>query len=81
MSQLSARYLIIVKSRVADPQHFKADPDPDPASHFNKDPDPDRAFHLNADPDPDPAPQKVMGICDQWSIDLQGSILSLQASL
>ena len=30
---------------VADPHHFDADPDPDPAFHFDADPD----------PDPDPA--------------------------
>ncbi len=47
MSQLSARYLNIVKSTVADPHHFNADLDP--------------AFHLNVDPDPDPAPHQSDG--------------------
>jgi len=37
---------LIVKSSVADPHHFDADPDP--AFHFDADPD--------ADPDPDPDP-------------------------
>jgi hypothetical protein len=36
------------KSRVADPHHLNADPNP--AFQFNEDPDP--AFHVNADPDP-----------------------------
>ncbi len=35
---------------VADPHHFDADPDPDPACHFDADPDP--TFHFDADPDP-----------------------------
>jgi hypothetical protein len=33
--------------KVADPHHFNADPDPDPAFNFNADPDP-----AYADPDP-----------------------------
>jgi hypothetical protein len=37
---------------VADPHHFNADPDPDPACHIYADPDPDPACHLYADPDP-----------------------------
>jgi hypothetical protein len=45
---------INVRTRVADPHHPIADPDPEPAFHFNA--DPDQAFSLNADPDPDPAP-------------------------
>ncbi len=36
-------------TRVADPHHFNADPDPD-LHHFNTDPDP--SFIFNADPDP-----------------------------
>jgi hypothetical protein len=50
------------KSRVADPHHLNADPnpafqfnaDPDPAFHFNEDPDP----HFTADPDLHPAPHQ-----------------------
>jgi hypothetical protein len=37
-------------SRVADPHHFCADPDP--YFHFNEDPVPDPTVHCNADPDP-----------------------------
>ncbi len=52
-------------SKVADPRHLNANPDP--AFHFNADPDP--AFHFNADPDPsfhynadpDPAPHQSDG--------------------
>ena len=29
-----------MKSSVADPHHFDADPDPDQAFHFDADPDP-----------------------------------------
>jgi hypothetical protein len=43
--------------------------DLDPAFHFNADPDP--AFHLNVDPDP----------AFLFNATLQGSILSLQASI
>ncbi len=39
--------IVLVPSRIVDPHHFNADPDP--AFHFNADPDP--AFHFNADPD------------------------------
>ncbi len=35
---------------VADPNHFDADLDPDPACHFDADPNP--ACHCEADPDP-----------------------------
>jgi hypothetical protein len=52
----------IHKSRVADPHHTNADPDPnqafrlnadtDPAFRFNADPHP--PLHFNADPDPGP---------------------------
>ncbi len=52
---------IILECRVADPHHFYAEPDP--AFHFNEDP-----FLV-----PDPAPrQKVMGICDPWTLDPPG---------
>ncbi len=37
-------------TRVTDPYHFDADPDPDPACPFDADPDP--TFHFDADPDP-----------------------------
>jgi hypothetical protein len=37
---------------VADPHHFHAGPDPDPALHFYEDPDP--SFRSDADPYPDP---------------------------
>ncbi len=54
-------------TRVTDPHHFNADPDP--AFHLNA--DPDLAFHLNADPDlaflssnadpaPDPQPRREL---------------------
>ncbi len=43
-----ASYLII---SIADPHHFHADPDPDPACHFDAAPDP--IFHPDVDPDPD----------------------------
>ncbi len=46
-----------VLSRVADPTHFNADPDP----AFNLNADPGPAFHFNADPDPDPAPLESDG--------------------
>ncbi len=52
--------------RDADPHHFNADPDPDPAFHFKTDLDP--AYHFNADPDP--APRQSDMICDHCSIDL-----------
>ncbi len=41
-------------SCVADPHHFDADTDPDPACHFPSDPGPDPACHYDADADPDP---------------------------
>jgi hypothetical protein len=37
---------LIFLSRVADPHHFNANPDPDPAFPFNADPEPDPAFSL-----------------------------------
>ncbi len=37
---------------VADPHHFDADPEPEPAFHYGADPDP--TFHSDTDPDPDP---------------------------
>jgi hypothetical protein len=37
-----------LRSRVADPHHFNADPDS--SFHFNA--DPDRTFHFNPGPDP-----------------------------
>jgi hypothetical protein len=43
-----------VMPSVADPHHFDADTDPDPACHFDADPDPTSHF----DPDPDPNFQK-----------------------
>ncbi len=43
-----------VESRVADPHHVDADPDP--TYHFDTNPDP--TFHF--DEDPDPASHKMM---------------------
>ncbi len=40
------------RTRVADPHHVDADPDP--ACRFDADPDPDPACHFDANPDPDP---------------------------
>jgi hypothetical protein len=40
------------RTRVADPHHIDADPDP--ACRFDADPDPDPACHFDANPDPDP---------------------------
>ncbi len=40
----------IFLSRVADPHHFNANPDPDPAFPFNADPVPDPAFLFDTDP-------------------------------
>jgi hypothetical protein len=65
---------------VADPYHFNAVPDPDPAFHC-EDTKPDPTFHFNADPDPVSAPHHG---CESASICLQvlhGSILSLHASI
>ncbi len=53
-------YHTLANSRVADPHHINADPnpafhdksDPDPAVHYKSDPDP--AVHFNADTDPVP---------------------------
>ncbi len=39
-------------SSVADPHHFDADPDPDPAFHFDADLDQVLTFHSDGDPDP-----------------------------
>ncbi len=41
-------------TNVADPHHFDADLDPDPACHFDSDPDPDPDPTFHFDPDPDP---------------------------
>jgi hypothetical protein len=43
---------LILISRVADPHHFLADPDP--AFYFKSGRDPDPAFCFNADPDSAP---------------------------
>ncbi len=48
-------------SRVADPNPYNADPDPDLSFHFNADPDLIFYFHADADP---LLLIKVMGICD-----------------
>jgi hypothetical protein len=37
---------------VADPDHFDADPDPDPTSEKKPDPDPDPTSEKKPDPDP-----------------------------
>jgi hypothetical protein len=51
--QMNIKKIIkVLGSRVADPHHFNAEPDP--AFFFNAASDPDPAFHLNADPDPAP---------------------------
>ncbi len=47
--QRCIQYLVC---RDANPHHFNADPNSDPAFFFNADPDPD--FHFNADQDPAP---------------------------
>ncbi len=39
----------LIATRVVDPYHLNADPDP--ALYVNANPDPD--FHFNADPDPE----------------------------
>jgi hypothetical protein len=52
-----------VATTVADPLHFDADPDADPACQFDADldparhfdADPDPIFHIDADPDPVPS--------------------------
>ena len=41
---------LTLKTSVADPERFYADPDPT----FHVDADPDPTFHVDADPDPDP---------------------------
>ncbi len=61
-----------------DLNHFNADPDP--ALHFEADPDPNLAFHFSADPDPDHAPHQSESATIGLQT-LQGSILSLQASI
>ncbi len=58
-------------SWVAGPYQFNADPDP---ALFNA--ELGLAFHLNVYPDPNSAP---MRICDYWSTDFPGSIVSLHA--
>jgi hypothetical protein len=40
-------YAFVLRSRVADPQHFNADPD----SYFHFHADPDPTFHFNPGPD------------------------------
>jgi hypothetical protein len=56
--------VLIAATRVADPRHFNADPDP--------------SFHRNVYPDRIRILVKVMLICDDWSTvqTRQGSILS-----
>ncbi len=44
-----------VATRVADPLHFDAEPDADPACQFDAGQDP--TFHIDADADPDPDPR------------------------
>ncbi len=51
--------LLVLESRVADPHHFNADPDP--------------AFHFNADPDP--APHQNDAYLRPGLQNLKGSIL------
>jgi|LakMenEpi03Aug12_release.lakeMendotaPanAssembly.Ray.scaffolds.fasta_scaffold5538915_1 hypothetical protein len=48
---------MVLLSRVADPHHINAGPDP--AFQFSADPDP--AFHINADHDLDPTPHQIDG--------------------
>jgi len=43
-------YIQYLVCRDANPHHFNADPNSDPAFYFNADPGTD--FHFNADPDP-----------------------------
>jgi hypothetical protein len=43
---------VILRARIADPLHFKADADPN--FYFNADPYLDPAFHFNMVPDPVP---------------------------
>ncbi len=56
-------------SRVADPNSFDTDPDPDPAFQAEQgtDPDPDPAFQAEqgTDPDPDPDPIWIQAFDDQ----------------
>ena len=49
----------VVLGSYADPHHFDADPDLDPACYLDADPDPysDPTFHFDADPDQDPSLQ------------------------
>jgi hypothetical protein len=53
-SNLSNKCCFYRSPSVADPPHFDAYPNPNPASLF--DADPDSAFHFDADPDQDPDP-------------------------
>jgi hypothetical protein len=46
----------LLNLRVADPHHFNADPDPDPA--FLLDVDQEPTLYINVDPDTDPAPHQ-----------------------
>jgi hypothetical protein len=42
----------------------------------------ERYGHLEADPDPDPTSHhEIMRICDFWSTDLNGDILSVNVSI
>jgi hypothetical protein len=66
---------ILFKSGAADSQHFSEDLDPD--FHLYAALDPDQAFHFNEDPDLIQLLFKVTGICDHWSIDPPGPILSV----
>jgi hypothetical protein len=77
----------MIQNRLADRDHFNADPDP--SLHFNADPDP--TFHFNADPDPtfhfnaDPDPALYQSECESATTVLyksyRPSILSLHASI
>jgi hypothetical protein len=64
----------LIDSRVSDPHHFYADPDPDSAFDINA--DPDSAFHFN--PVPNPAPHQgdaTLRLPGTGLQALQGSIL------
>jgi hypothetical protein len=82
-------FKMVASGRVVDPHNFNADPDLvfnlnanlDPAFHFNADPDP--AFHFNADPESGSrsCSSKQCESVSTGLYTLQGSILSLHASL
>jgi len=40
MLKIRIHHTATTQGSVADPHHFDADPDPDPAFHFDADPDP-----------------------------------------